>query len=446
MKAREFFLMLLIIAAGVTLYHYETGEIENWKLHWRWDWDGPFIRLGKAFTFEETGELHPPFSRALEVVNEYGSVEVLGGPDERMTVTLTKKVWRRKEEDARRAAESLSLIVKDDGRKVIVAAGRPEIGLRNHETHFSLSVPEGMTVTVRNSHGRVRTLRTGETIISNAHGAVEAVGVAGTLTLENRHGDVEAADVAADCSIRNQHAGVNAVRIGGSLKVEHAHGSVTAEDVSGDVTVNAPYSRVTGLRLAGTVTIDCSFNTLSLTDTGAVQAKGRHVIVKLRGVRGDVDVSNIYGRTEVRDIEGRVAISGANTAVRGENLTCPDIDITTSHRGVDLRNFNGRTTVRQKHAAVRLEPASFAGDLRVEAVYSPVDLVWPSSARAPVECRTQNGAIHWKLAAAPSSSTSNGHSLLKAFPEEEGRPAVFLSTTHADITVREKAPEAGTEG
>ncbi len=59
------------------------------------------------------------------MVNEHGSVEIQGGPADKLAVTLAKKVWRRKEEDARRTAGDLNLIIKDDGGKVIVE-GTPE--------------------------------------------------------------------------------------------------------------------------------------------------------------------------------------------------------------------------------------------------------------------------------------------------------------------------------
>ncbi|MBN2198262.1 MAG: hypothetical protein JW747_00260 [Candidatus Aminicenantes bacterium] len=438
MKTREFFLLLLIIAAGIVLTHYENGEMENWKV--RWAWDGPFIRLGRAFTFEESGELLPPFSRTLEVVNEHGSVKVLGEARENMTVTLTKTVWRRKEADARRAAERLGLIIRNDGEKVIVSAGRPDLPLRNHETHLTLSVPEGLNVTVRNGHGRVKTFRTGDTVISNSHGRVEAGEVRGTLLLENRHGDVAAVDLSSDCSIRNGHAAVFTARVKGNLKIEHAYGPVTVEDVSGDVTVNAPHSRVTALRLAGTTAVDSSYQTVSLAHTGTVAVRGRHAVVALRSVRGVIDVSNSYGRTEIVDATGRVNILGRNMTVRGEGLTASEIEIATSYGDIILRNFSGRTMIRQKHAAVRLEPSSVAAGIRVEGQYAALELLWPAAARSPIECRARDGDIRWEISETPSLSRSNGLSLLRVFSDLEGMPPVLLSTTHADITVREASP------
>jgi DUF4097 and DUF4098 domain-containing protein YvlB len=442
MKAREFFLMLLIIAAGVLLYHDETGEIENWRPQWTWDWDGPFIRTGKAFTFEEAGELPPPFSPELEVVNEHGSVEVLGGPEPGLSVSLSKRIWRRKEEDARRTADSLNLVVKDDGRKVIVTVSRPDIGLRNHETHLTLSVPEGMKVSVRNSSGRVKTARTGETNISNPRGAVEAADVRGSLTSDNSNRDVEVDGVAADCSIRSRHADVSAARVKGALRVEHGYGGVRLEDIGGDVSVRAPHSRVAGLRLSGTVNVESSYNDVSLTDAGAAHIQARNADVTLRRVRGDVDVSNSYGRTEVKDTTGKVTLVGRNMEVLGMGWTSPGIIVSTSYRDVRIARFSGPATITHKHGAVRLEPSSLSGELRVEAEYSPLDVLWPSGARAPLECRTLNGRINWGLAEAPSLNTSNGHSLLQAFPGESGGPAVSLKTTYADITIRPSAAEA----
>lgn len=440
MKAREFFLMLLIIGAGVVLFHYDSGELENWT--WSWEWEGSLFRTGHFYTFQESGEVPAPFSPALEVVNDHGSVTVMGGDGDDLSVELEKRIWRRKEEDARQIAESLTLGIKDDGQKVLVTVNDSAFRRRNFETHLTLSVPAGLKVTVRNSYGPVKIARTGDTVVDNPHGAVDASDVRGTLSSENSYEEVRVEGVASDCSLRGRHAEVTASRVQGRLRVEQAYGSVRVEDAAGDVTITAPHSRVTGMRLQGEVKVESSYNDVSLMDVGAARISCRNTDIRLQDVRGDVDISNTYGRVGVQEASGKVVILGQNMEVVGQDLSGPEISVTTSYRDILLSNFSGKTTVSQKHAGLRLEPSAINGDILVEAEYCPIELAWPSSSRSHVECRTRNARINWRLAVPPSLNSSNGQSLLKAFPQEEGKPSVRLSTSYADITVTE-APPAG---
>jgi len=441
MKTKEFFLLILIIAAGVIFYHAETGRLEDLNPGWDWDpgwdWGGLFSGWGHEYTFQESRELTPSPSAALEVVNSHGRVEVQGGATDKISITLVKRIWRGKEAEARGTAASLQLIVQDDGQRVLVTTNREEVKRRRFETEFTITVPQGLKVTVQNSYGLVKTVLTGETTVSNSHGEVVARDIRGKFSVQNSYENVDLAGLAADCFVRSRHAELLLRQAQGLVQVDHSYGSIHLEDIAGNVTVTAPHSEVTGLRLAGTVKVESSYELISLTETGGVQVDGHHSDIKLEAVRGDGDVTDSYGTVELLDVKGKVVVNGHNLGVVGRRLEGPEISVSSSYQDVELAEFTGKTTVTLRHAGLKLKPGLLAGDLRVQGEYCPIELTWPAGGRFPFDSQTRNSEIHWELATPPSFKSSNGLSVLKAFQEVTGKPLISLTTTYGDITVVE---------
>ena len=441
MKTKEFFLLILIVAAGVILYHAETGRIEDLNFGWEWDpdWGGLFSSWGQEFTFQETREVESSPAAALEVVNNHGSVEVQGNATDKISITLVKRIWRKKEAEARGTAESLELIVQDDGQKVLVTTNREQVQGRRFETDFTVSVPPGFKVTVQNSYGQVKTVQTGETTISNPHGEVMARDIRGKLSVQNSYEDVDVAGVASDSLVRSQHAELVLRQAQGRVQVDHSYGSVRLEDIVGDVTVTAPHSEIIAVRLAGTVKVESSYEPISLTEAGSVQVDGRHSDLRLEGIRGDVDITDSNGTAELLGVTGKLTVNGNNLAVIGRRLEGPENAISSSYQDVLLADFTGKTTVSLRHAGLRLEPGLLVGDLKVEGEYCPIELAWPAGGQYSFASQTRNSEIHWELSTPPSFKSSNGISILKAFQEVTGKPLITLNTSYGDITVEEAA-------
>ena len=90
MKTKEFILLILIIAVGVVFTHIYT---EKWDVVFGWE-DGWFLDT-EEFSFEESKILEPPFPSQLQVINEYGDIEIIGAEQENIQIQFTKRIRRR---------------------------------------------------------------------------------------------------------------------------------------------------------------------------------------------------------------------------------------------------------------------------------------------------------------------------------------------------------------
>ena len=95
MRAREVFLLLLLIAGGIFLTHVYTD-----KLYWHLDWDEGIFFTGDDFSFHETLEVPIPLPNKVVIDNTNGNVTVVGGKADHITIQMTKLLWRREKADA----------------------------------------------------------------------------------------------------------------------------------------------------------------------------------------------------------------------------------------------------------------------------------------------------------------------------------------------------------
>jgi len=434
MKAREVVLAILIILAGIFITEVKSGRLE-----WRWDvGDFQFARA-EEFLFEETQDIAAPLPAEIEIQNAHGTVAVEGAETGAIVIRFKKRVFRKEAEDAQKTAEAIKMIVNRAGTRLVLSTNREDFRRRHFETDFKLTVPLGTPVIVRNSHGLVQVGGTGRTDISNPHGEVVAADIRGGLVLETRHEDVTIDGVRGDARFTCPSADVVAKNIDGELIVDHSYGRLRLENVVGKLTVNGRNSEVFARGLGAAAEIRSSYEPVSVIRARDVTIRGRNNEISVAEVTGRCEVSTEYGTVRVDGLIGDLMVEGRKTGVVGRNLKGESLKVLTSHENVELLGFSGGATVNLSHASLVLEPEDVTGPLSVRGDYADIRLVWPSGGRNPFEAETRQGTIFWGLAIPPSSSTTNGTSITKAFLDETGRPPVVLRTTYGDIRVEESS-------
>jgi hypothetical protein len=433
-KAREILLALFIIAVGVIAHYAKSGKLDPF-----FGSDAFFRIAGEEFIFEETLEIPAPLPASIEVQNAHGGADIRGGDADRISVIFRKNVTHRTKEQAKAVADEIKMTVRRDGDRLVLGTNRDTFKRQSFETFFTVSLPAGTPVKVRNSYGPVKVTGVGAAEIENPHGEVRAEEIGGRLTLANSYESVVVRNVAADVRLVCPHSDLTIEGVKGGASVEHRYGEISLRDVAGPVIVRGSHSKVTGSTLRRTVEIESSYEGVSLTETGPVTIRGPHCEIDVKTASGAVAISGPYARIDARGVRGDLKIDAPNSEVTAADVSAGEIDITTINQNVSLVGFTGRTKVRMGHGELTLEPLDFTGPIDVEAAYSDIVLAWPAGLRAPFEGLSQDGRIVWNVRDKPDVDEANGSSRLKAFQGETGRPGVRISTSHGDIRVEERA-------
>jgi DUF4097 and DUF4098 domain-containing protein YvlB len=428
MKAREFILLIIIIAAGVTFYHIHTGK-------WDLDWELSLFFDTDEYTFTETQEVTPPFPLEVQIINRHGDIEVQGSTENRFRIRLDKRIRRRNEATARTVAEELHLVVERDAQNIIVSSNREELGRRNCFLDFTLEVPAGMDVRIKNRYGRVQVTNVGEADIINRNGEVQAWDIARNLIIQSSYEDITVENVMLDCRVESRQAKVSINGVRGSTSVINRYGKLELNNLEKDVRVEGSHLEIFGRNLAGPLELESSYESITLIQVGATIIRGDNSPVSIESARGKVEITGRYAQVELKDIRGSVTVEGRDLGLQADSIEAEKIRIDTTYRDVDLVNFTGETEIHLSNADLSLRPRDLAHPLDVTASYCRITLVWPAGADRPLEAQSKNGEIHWGLPTPPTVNTTNGQSILKAFTDRTG-PAVRLATSYADIHIK----------
>jgi DUF4097 and DUF4098 domain-containing protein YvlB len=428
MKAREVFLLIIIIVVGVVFHHTYTGK-------WDFNWDEGFFFDTEEYTFTESQKLTPPFPLEIQVINRQGNIDIQGSTSDSIQIQLDKRIRRRSEESAQEIADTLHLVVEQDEARISVSTNREELNRHNFNTNFTLLVPEGMAVRIKNRYGRSEVSNLGDTDIINRNGEVKAWNITGNLTIQNSYEDIVVENVSRDCRVESRQSTVSLSHIKGKTTVIHRYGKLELENLEQNLVVDATHVQVYGKDLAGPLEVGTSYEELTLVDVGSVIIRADNSPISIRNARNGVEIQNRYAQIELENINGNVDVQGRDLGLHARSLKGDIIIVNTSFRDVDLEDFTGKTEITLSDADLSLRPADLTQPLDVKGSHCRITLYWPVDTESPIQAQTKNGEIRWELMQKPAVNVTNGISILKAFLESEN-PGVSLSTTYADIHIK----------
>jgi len=269
MKAKEIILLILIIVVGILFHQLYTGKIDVY-----FDLDDDFVVISNEFDYEDYQELEPPFPALLQVENSYGDVEIQGTSAEKITVTLRKKIWRRKEDAAREIADELKMVIQEQADRLVISTNKDEFGRKNFKLSFKISVPMSMDVVVRNSYGSVEVFDLRNTDITNRNGEIHASNISGQLILNNSYKTIEVENIDADLELESHNSSVYVSKVKGKAHIVHRYGDIHLDDISGGVKVEGSHSEIYGENLAGPVELESSYKNITLIHVGPTKIKG----------------------------------------------------------------------------------------------------------------------------------------------------------------------------
>jgi hypothetical protein len=432
MKGKEIILLIVIVAAGIIFYHAQTGKI--WI---DWEWEEGIYFGQEEFVYEESEQILSPFPSVLHIVNAHGNVEVQGTQQETISITLEKKVYRRRQKKADEVAEKLQMVIQKNSKNIQISTNREDFRKRNFRTNFKIYIPESLELRVENSYGVVDVSNLKDTEITNRYGKVYASDIAGNLKVENSYKPVEVENILLDCQIRSRSSSVRVDTVGGETRIAHRYGKISLENIDQEVTVDGSNSEVFGQHIAGSLDIKTSYRKIRLFDVDQVKIRANNTRIEIDGAKDSVDVEDTYARINLNNIQGNLRIDGRNLEIYGKSVVGDTITVSTSYKNIELTDFQGKTEIVHSNGDVYLDPLPLTQPIEVNGRYTDIRISWPQGGHYPIEAKAKGGDIDWGMPAGLSQEKKNGYSIIKAFTEEQGKPSIFLSTTYGSIKIEQ---------
>jgi DUF4097 and DUF4098 domain-containing protein YvlB len=332
------FLLIFLIVTGLAAT--STSNI-NWRgLHDEIGWDeGDLDNLfGESFSYTDQMEEAFPAGGSLRVVSDRGAVNIQVSDDNKIKVSIEKKVHADNQQAADKYNEGTKPTITVSDKVVNLNANTQAAGDHGVATDMTITIPRRAPVTV-----------------STRRGDVTINGRAGDINVSNQHGDVNLDDIQGNANLSVQHSSVKASNISGDLSVEGRVDDITISDIKGAAHLNGEFME--SVRLSNV-------------------AKG----VTFKSSRTDLEFSKLDGNLDLDSGD-----------LRASSLSGPSRLITKS-KDIVLDQVSGDLRLEDTNGSVEVH-VSKMGNLQIANRSGDVQIALPPGAAFRADARARNGEI-----------------------------------------------------
>jgi hypothetical protein len=377
------FLLILL-----TLFGLSTRTMEG-VLHWHDRTFGP----GDTQFDHLFGEQHDADSAltsaidsdaVLVVHNPHGDITVTGAsPDGQVHVSVHTQTYAWKAADAQAKARRLQPVFTHAGKDLELDVASVEGG----QADLTIELPRPSAITLSADHGNVDVSDLGAAVsISANHGDIEVSGVDGSVTLH----------------VNDDDANLTLHSISGSVLIDGHGGDTEISDVKGDISMQGDFFGSTHVEhVGGAMRFDSSrthFSAARLDEEFSIS-------------RDSLDASQLLGPVVLKAADKNITLD----RVAGS---------------VDITNRNGSVSVTH---------APPAGSISIVSSHGSVDLGLSENTGFQLNAQTRNGAIENDFGLTEMGADRT-HTL--SGKVAGGGPAITITTTDGDITVRRSSVAA----
>jgi DUF4097 and DUF4098 domain-containing protein YvlB len=382
------FLVIFIVVCGLIATQasrFNWGEIkDNLQID-----DGDLDNIfGQTYNYDDHLEQDVPAgATVLRVNDEHGAIHVSAGDDNKITVTVHKRIGAESQSDADKFnAESKPIITAAGGELTLDAKTAGQVSgvhvgvyTRSVESDLDISLPRKMQVQVT-----------------------------------SRRGDVSVND-------RNGEVDINA-----------QHGDVSLEDVTGNATLNLTKGSAKLEQIAGDVHIDGHLNEVSVTDIkGSVQLDGEFgESVKLARISKNVAFKSSRTDLEFSSIAGELDLDSDD--LHAEQLVGP-IHLVTRSKEINLEDVAGDLRVEDANGGVEVSMRSL-GNVQIDDRNGDIHLSVPEKAGFHLDARTRDGEIESDFPAIKIDN--NDHESTASGTVGNGASHIVINNEHDGIEIR----------
>jgi DUF4097 and DUF4098 domain-containing protein YvlB/uncharacterized membrane protein HdeD (DUF308 family) len=365
----------------------------------------------------------------ININNSFGNVKVTGGST-KVRATLTKAIRAWSQEDARKIADRIHLVMTKTPDGLTITTNRDEVN-QQFTTHIEVEVPSSSNIAIADSYGDVSaTGIEGNVAVKASHGKADLSNINGALFLGLNYSDVNASNINGDVSINGaKRARISGVT--GALELSSSNGSVELREIDGPVHLEAPFSRISAQGLSEGAEIKTEHGNVDISNTGDVIIEAPHSDVRAKNIKGDLQISSSQGSIQLSSIFGELLVRSQQAPVSAEDLHGP-VDIETSHGDVVVKNFYESVHIETSFKDVTLVTANQpTGDIEVENNHGEIKLVLPQSSQFELEASSENGQV--KPVGFSELSSRGRDSLIAGLGDG---PLIKLKTSYKNIIIQ----------
>src|SRR5580658_402814 len=314
------FLVVMIVVCGLVATQLErinwSGMRDNFNID-----DNDFNSIfGQSYNFNDQLEQNFPAGDSLKIINTHGAISVHASDDNKITVSVRKRVGADNQEDADKYNGETKPTITTIGGQVTLDANAEAAGDHPVETDLDVSLPRKIAVT-----------------ISSRRGDVNLVGRDGAVDINTQHSDTSIEDVTGNVKVSQEKGTVKIEQITGEVHVDGRVDEVSVSDVKGAVQLDGEFQESVKLaRIAKTVTFKSSRTDMEFSRiegdldldsdelhaeqiTGPLHLTTRSKNIRLDEVSGDVRLQDDNGAIEVgMHTLGNVQIDSRNGEIQSD--------------------------------------------------------------------------------------------------------------------------------
>ncbi len=385
------FLIIFIVICGLSATQasrFNWGELrDNLNIDDN-DLDNIF---GDSYNYDDHLQQDlPSTTNILRVNDDHGAVRVSFSSDNKISVTVRKRVGAENQSDADKYNSETKPTLTTTGGMLTLDAKTQAAGEHSVETDLDISIPRKMQ-----------------------------------LQVTSRRGDVSVTGRDGEVDINNQHSDVSVEDVNGNVKLNLERSSARVENITGDVH------------------IDGRLNEVSITDVkGSAQLDGEfQESVKLARIAKNVSFKSSRTDLELSRVDGELDLDSDD--LHADQIVGP-VNLTTRSKQIRLEEVSGDVRLKNENGDIEVNMRSL-GNVQIDSRSGDINLSVPDKAGFKLDARTRDGEIQSdfgeiKIENSDRESQASG-------TVGSGTSHIVLNNEHDGIEIRRAARMGGpTEG
>jgi hypothetical protein len=377
-------LVIFIVVCGLIATQaarFNWGELKDNLNIDNGDFDNIF---GQTYNYDNILEhaLTPDIT-ALRVNNDHGAVNVSASDDNKITVTVRKRIGAESQGDADRYNTETMPQFTPAGNTIVLDARTQAANDHFVQSDLDISLPRKMQVQIT-----------------------------------SRRGDVSVNDRQGEVDINTQHGDVSLEALTGNVRLNLEKGSAKVAQVTGDIHIDGRLNEVSVTDITGSLQLDGEFN-----ESVKLARISKNVVFK--SSRTDLEFSSIAGELDLDSDD-----------LHAEQLVGP-VHLVTRSKEINLEDVSGDLRVQDDNGGIEVSMRSL-GNVQIDNRSGDIHLSVPDKAGFRLDARVHDGEIESDFPAiridnSDRESTASG-------TVGNGASHIVINNEHDGIEIRRTAP------